>query len=239
MDINEFYQWNKKTILIVGANVLGLLLILGVVKLLYRVAEGPMPDPVIASTREVAEYWASPAMKNKSDSAKLQFFQNTLQSITESPTRMEEFAQQINDLPEEQIEQLKENVFDAAKIQVVEDAREYAQLRTSSERKTFLDSKISRFSNVRTMITGHHSSSAPPAGGQIASGSRNSGRSQPNLAANPKVTKDVPTDPGTMYKMVIDRSNPGDRAKMETYVKDVNDRVTQLKAINKARIMSN
>jgi hypothetical protein len=239
MDITDFYVKYKKAIILVGVNLLGLLLLLGVVKFLTRFAAGPMPNPQVATEKEVVAYLASPAVQMLSKSTQVDLYKRTWQNLT--PERLERYNQAIAELPESGATQLKENTVEVAKEVVLEYSQEYATLKTPRDKRAYIDQKIKEMGNIRSMLTGRSDGlggggygSGPGGQGNTGTGvGRQGGR--PNLAANKNLNKDLPATPAGAYRSFLDRTNPSERAKMETYINDVQNRIGELKSIAKGQ----
>ncbi len=227
MDVKELWEKHKKTITIGGICFLVLLLVLVVPGLLSSAQLGPVPDPTLATPTEVLTTLAKPAYRNQSDSFKLQYGTRVLDYYSRTPERIEQLAKAVNDMPETQAMELRENVIDMAKIQMVEDSKVFSTLRTESERKNFIDHRIKQMAGLQSMLTGRGSSvgGAPRTQG---------GYRGPNLAT-PKMTRGMPTDAHGLVKMFVDKTSPGERAKLETYVSKMQSRIEQIQSINRGR----
>ncbi|MFA5864553.1 MAG: hypothetical protein WC975_07675 [Phycisphaerae bacterium] len=230
MDFVDIYNQHKKTILIVAANLVGMLVIILLVVILKWVAEGSVPVPDKAPPQDVVNYLASPKFSEQSDASQLQYMQQTVNTHY-SPQGVNQLSQAIDKLSESQRVQLSNNFVNVMGLQTVEDSKVYQNLKTKGEQRTFIDSKLQQWDALRSMVTGQPSS----AGGVIHRPSGSGGFSGPNLAAKPGMSKNIPSDPPGMYKMFLDRNKPSDRAMMETYIKDIQQRIQQQKAITKAQ----
>jgi hypothetical protein len=232
MDFVEIYNQHKKTILIVGANIVGVLAIILLVVILKWVADGPVPTPDKAPPQDVVKYLASPNFSEKSDSFKLQYVQRTLNTYY-SPQGVQQLSQALDKLTETQTVQLRDNVVSAMGLQIVEDSKAYRNLTTTSEKRVFIDAKLRQMDALRSMVIGQPSSFG--GSGVIRRPSEGGGFSGPNLAAKPGMSNNIPSDPTGLYKAFLDRNKPSDRAMMEHYVNDIQSRVQQQKAITKAQ----
>lgn len=231
--ITRFVTNHRRTLTIVGINVAGVLFIVLLIAGLNRAVAGPAPEPEHASAPQVLEYLASSGMKAQSNAFKLQYVRKALDYYTASPERMQQFEQSLDTISDAQAEQLKENIFDATKEQFMQDAQEYYTLRTPQQKRNYIDGKVRQWSAVRSMVSGRSSSlGGSSRGGGIGGGGGGGGR---NVAANPKLTRNVPMDASGAVRELVSRSNPGERAKLETYLGDVQNRVQQLKAYQAQR----
>ncbi len=228
MDMTDIWIKYKKAIILIAANLAGLVVIVFFYFLVMRVASGPVPKPEMAPSKEVVDFIASPRFKIQSDSFKLEYSRQ-LMEYCNTPTRIEQFAQDIGNLPPAQADQLRENGFDVVKIQVMDAATQYARLRDSQSRKSFLKSQYGQAAVFHAMITGRGGSG----GVSNNSSQRNMGGGggrRTNIAASPNLTKGMPADSAGMYKMFVQQTSPGERAKMETYVQDMKAYAEQAKA---------
>jgi hypothetical protein len=237
MDITDFFVKYKKAIILVGVNLLGLLLLLGAVKLLTRYAAGPMPNPETATEKEIVNYLAQPAVQMLPKSSQVDLYKRTWASIT--PDKLERFNQAIGDLNDSQAIQFRENAVECGKQVVLDYAKEYAALTTKRDKRAYLDQKIREMGAARSMLTGRSdnlSGGGSGLGNGVGNNKSGGGRQGgPNLAANKNLNKNLPATPAGAYRSFLDQTNPSERAKMETYINDVQNRIGELKSISKGQ----
>jgi len=225
MDVNQIWEEHKKPIAI-GGSCLGVIVFVWfMVSMFWTPSLGPVPEPTQAPPQKVIELLKKPAFRAQSDSFKLEYGTRVFEAFSGSPERLEQAAKAVENLSEEEAIELRENVLEIAKIQAVEDSQIYDSLPSRQEKRKFIDNKIKQMAGIQSMVTGR---------GNAVGGNRTGGMRGPNLAT-PKVTKGMPTDASGVVKMFVDKTSPGERAKLENYVSDVQSRLGQLKSISKGR----
>jgi len=230
MDVAAIWVRHKKPIIIIAANVLGLLVVVLAAKLLYNSVVVPAaPNPTKVPEKEVVMFLADKKMTAMPKRKQRKYLRNVARYYA-SPHRRQRFAREIDDLPDLRRHQLFENVKDVAKGEIIEYSDQYSKIDDRDERMTFVDDKIDEMESLRTMLRGPRRNAPRAAGGNYASGSNRSAD-----LANTKIAKEVPSDPKTIYKKFLDETNPVQRAKLKPYLDDVQARLAQLRAIRKAQ----
>ncbi len=232
---NLFFKY-RKAIIIAVINIVGLIIILGGVWLVKIAAVGPIPDPETAPPQKVVQFLSDDKISILPSSTKRRYLRKTIQYYSSSPARRRQFTQAISKLPDYRLKQLKENLFGAAKDQVVEYAKEYSQLESYEQRCAYIDRRLGELRSLEAVVKGkpHHSSDSISIGAdkgkQRSTGGKSAG---PDLTKDPRLAKGVPTSPGGIYKKFIEKTKPADRARLETFVNDVQARIQQLKKMKK------
>lgn len=212
MDLATIWVRHKRPITIAAANVLGLMVILLVVTLMRTgIVISKPPDPAKASERKVAKYMASPKLARLPKNQRRQYLMKVTRYYDQSQRRAR-FSREVDRLSDFELRQLRDNVFEVAKEQAVEDSQVYNSL-PPQQRGDFIDKKLSEVLNLETMIRGNNPNTDPT---RIA-----------------RLTKTVPTDPGGAYSMFLTKTNPQERTKIQTYVTAMQDRNEQLRAREK------
>ncbi len=229
LDLAGLFVRYRKAIIIIGINIVGLIVIFGGIHLIRIAAVGPIPDPQKAPPEKVVNFLSDEKVIILPKTTKRKYLEKVIRYYSASPDRRIRFTKAIHNLPDSRIRQLKENLFSVAKDQVVDYAREYSRLRSFSERKAYIDQKIGELKSLEAVVKGKsvHASKRHGIGGG------RKGTMGPDLTKDARLAKDVPTSPGGIYKKFIEKTRPADRARLETFVNDVQARVKQLKAMKK------
>ena len=141
----------------------------------------------------------------------------------------------IDALSDEQIEQFKTNVYEGMKLHMVEDAGLYAGLKTTAQKLAFLDQRIGLMVDLRTALTGQREPWFPSANGTNVTGAKSP---NPDKSLGPafasvraKLEKNKPDNPERIMAMMLELSNPSERAKVETYFRDLGLRVIYFRTV--------
>ena len=234
MDISALFFKYKKIILILAINIIGILAIFAAVWIIRVIAAGPIPNPEQATEKAVVNFLADKKMGILPKYNRRKYFKKVIEHYSASPERQEQFRKAITKLSDYQIRQLKDNVFDVAREQVVEDAKEYSRLANYQQRKAFIDQRLSKLKSLEAMIKGNsdqHGSS-----GHLHKTARNKNAGRTNLTKDPRLRKGLPTSPGGIYKKFVEKTKPADRARLETFIGDVQSRSQQLRKLRKSRM---
>jgi hypothetical protein len=226
MDLTEFVVKYKRIIGIVAINVVGVLLLVLLVSLLKGSATGELPSPD-APPSQIVKSLADDGWKLQPKQARLEYVNNLIQVYAASPSKRDQFVQEINKQPDWVITQIQDNVIDVAKDQIVEDAMEFSKLTTAEQRAEFVNAKIQHMSNLKSMFRGQ-SSDGGKGGRGIAQGKGPAGTNGPDLAGS-KLGKDVPVEPTKIYSKVLEQTTPAERAKVDNYISTVEGQVQRLK----------
>jgi len=225
MDLASTFFKYRKAIIIVAINIAGLLVIFGGIYLIRIAAVGPIPDPQTSSPQKVVEFLSDEKVIILPKTTKRKYLEQVIRYYSASPQRRLKFTKAIHNLPDSRIRQLKENLFSVAKDQVVDYAREYSRLESYQQRKAYIDQRLNELKSLEAVVKGKpmHSSR----------GKSSKGQKGVDLTKDARLAKDIPTSPGGIYKKFIEKTRPADRARLETFVNDVQSRAKQLKAMKK------
>lgn len=226
MDLTEFVVKYKRTIGIVAINVAGVLLLILLVSFLKGSAAGELPSPE-APPSQIVKSLADDGWKLQPKQARLDYVNNLVQVYAASPSKRDQFLQEINKQPDWVITQIQDNVVDVAKDQILEDAMEFAKLATVEQRTAFVNAKIQHMSDLKSMFRGKSSDGGKGSRG-IGQGKGPAGANGPDFAAS-KLSKGVPVEPAKIYSKVLEQTTPAERAKIDTYISTVEGQVQQLK----------
>jgi hypothetical protein len=224
MDLTEFVVKYKRTIGIVAINVVGVLLLILLVSFLKGSAAGDLPSPD-APPSQIIKSLADDGWKLQPKQARLEYVNNLIQVYAASPSKRDQFVQEINKQPDWVISQIQDNVVDIAKDQIVEDAMEFSKLTTVEQRTAFVNSKIQHMSDLKSMFRGQSSGGGSRG---IAQGKGPAGTNGPDVAGS-KLAKDVPVEPAKIYSKVLEQTTPAERAKVDNYISTVEGQVQRLK----------
>ena len=225
MDLTEFVVKYKRIITIAGINVLGILLLILLVSFLKSSAAGDLPSPQ-APPSQIVKSLADDGWKLQPRQARLEYVNGLIEVYAASPTRCEQFVEEINKLPDWKVAQVQDNIVEVAKDQIVQDALEFSRLQTPQEKENFINSKIQHMSNLKRMLRGQSSGGNAP--GRIAQGQGRPGSAGPDIAKS-KLAKDVPVEPTKIYNKVLEKSSPAERAKVDNYISTVEGQMQRLK----------
>jgi len=200
----------RKVILIATGNIVGLTVILLGAKLLYQATVVPeVPKPETAAVPEVVEFLASDHMQRLSKTTRRDYLRR-VERMYRQPERRRRFVEHLDKLRPFQIQRLRNNVFAAVKDQVVEDSRDYATLKSRKAKRAFIQKKIEEAENIQRILRGEDV--------KASRGSR--GKRKVDLARRQKLTAELPSTPAEAYGTFLEKTNPSDRARVETYVND-------------------
>jgi len=214
MDLATLWVRYKRPIMIAAANVLGLMVILLVVTLMRAgIVISKPPDPAGASERKIAKYMASTKMARLPKKHRRQYLMKVARHYDQSQRRAR-FSREVDRLSDFELRQLRDNVFEIAKEQAVEDSQVYNSL-PPQQRQDFIDEKLNEVLNIETMIRGNDRNTDPTRVARLA--------------------KTVPRNPDAAYSMFVAKTNPQERTKIQTYVTALQDRNEQLRAREKSQ----
>ncbi len=228
LDLAGIFSKYRKAIIIIAINVIGLIVIFGGIYVIRIAAVGPIPDPRTSSPEKVVEFLSDEKVIILPKTTKRKYLEQVIRYYSSSPQRRIQFTKAIHNLPDSRIRQLKENLFSVAKDQVVDYAREYSRLESYQQRKAYLDQKLNELKSLEAVVKGKPIRSGR--GKAVNVGKKNMGL---DLTKDKRLAKDIPTSPGGIYKKFIEKTRPADRARLETFVNDVQARAKQLKAMKK------
>jgi hypothetical protein len=219
MDFTSLVLKYRKIIVIALINIVGLVLLLLVVSWIKGFAAGEIPS-IHASTEETVEFLADPSMKLHSKDDRLAYVNELVEVYTSSPEKLNNFAGEIY--------QFQDNMFEVAKDQIVDDAIIYASL-SPLQKREFVRNKVQHMSNLQKMMKGKSGSkSGRSASGKITKG----GNGGVNLTKT-KVNKNIPSEPAAVYAKILDKTNPSERAQVDTYISAVQTASAELKKLQK------
>lgn len=210
MDLAKTWSEHRKVIVIVGANVLGaVVLIVGAVWL-YRATVVPEPPNVkTAAVEDIAEFMANPRMVRLSKTRQREFARKVIDHYLD-PDRRLALARQFDRLSDRQARQVRENFTRVAVDQAVIDAREYSRLQSPKARRAYVSKKIDDWENLRNVVQGKD---IRPRVGKAESKKRSFTRT--------KVGQGVPTSPSQVYAKILNETNPAERANLEQFATDI------------------
>lgn len=232
MDTAEIWFRHRKIILIVAANVVGLAVVIVGAKLIYRATVTPeIPQPKVATEKEVVTFLASANVRRLSKTEKRQYMREVIDKVYRRPERRKRFISQLDDLRPWQLQQLKDNALDVFKEQVVEDSETYQKL-SSRDRKTFIREKIAEAEELRSMLGGR----------DVRETSGRAAGHKADITRHKKFASVIPRDSKEAYSEFVSKTNPSDRAKLETYLNEYQAEhkrwraeQKELKKLNKAK----
>lgn len=206
MDFAQIWFTHRKVIVIVLANVVGLVVVVGGAWALYEATVVPdPPDLITAPVEEVVEFLADEKFDRLSKRKRLDYFRKVV-NYNMPADRRRAFVRSLNSMTDMQAEQFKQNFAKVAVYQMTEDAKEYQNLGTKKERQKFLDEKLSDGESLRKLLRGEDLSPGERRGTDVA---------------NTRLSRNIPTGSSETYKAFVKSTDSGDRATVETYMSDL------------------
>jgi len=228
MDLAQIWYKHSKIMLIVAANVVGLIIVLVGAKLVYNAAVVPsVPDVATANPSEIAEFLADKHASAVPYERRKAVLEQLVERTRENPRERTALLDEMNKLSDGQIKQLQENMEDVLEQEVVNDSKAYAQL-PSNEKKAFVRDSIRRMKELQGVLRGADVSY----GGGVS-------ESRVDVAQRPRLTAGMPSNPAQVYNTVMQRTNPTDRGHMESYILDVQDELNRERTLQKSRLPAN
>jgi hypothetical protein len=219
MDLAQIWYKHSKIILIVAANVVGLIIVLIGAKLVYSAAVMPdVPDVATASPGEIVDFLADKHVNTVSYERRKDVLEQLVERTRENPRERTALLDEMDKLSDGQISQLQENMEDVFKQEVVDDSKAYAQL-PSNEKKAFVRNSIKKMKELQGVLRGTDVS----VGGGVSG-------SSVDVARRERLTAGMPSNPAQVYSTVMQRTNPTERAYMESYVLDVQEELDRERA---------
>lgn len=188
----------------------------------------PKPDLKVAKVDKVCEFLGHPrGLARMPVEQREQFLVEVVQTYN-TPERFDEMATALRQMSFTERQQLLDATFEIGKVKFVKAADEYAKT-PKQDRAQFVDKVVRDFDNLRVRLGG-----GPIAGGAAAV---NAAGVKPGPNSNlGGIFKDhIPTKSDAWAKMAVDRTTPGERAKMKPLADDLAQRLDQIHNDPRAR----
>lgn len=205
-DLATLMTTHRKTIIIIGVNlVVAVVLIVGATALMKALKTKHVPDPVAASPAKVADFLAEPDIVRRTMDRRQQreFLHAFVNDVQHKPQRRTALLQELQRMPVSKQERVRDAFIDLATAQLVADSDEYRSAGSPQARKDQARRTLQQFEDIRQAFRGTSSDE--------------------NVAVATDFSKSMPDDSQGLFKLMLERSSPSDRAKMETFVQELRD----------------